>query len=80
MTVKALQDLETITDLLGPGLWLQVEETHLARCFGMADPVTGATVFAKQRGCIFLPDRKRRGGRFGRGYFKTDADKAADSG
>ena len=70
MSVKALEDLGTITDLLGPGMWLQVDEVHLERCFGVSDPVTAATKFAKEKGCIFLPDRQRLAGRFGRAYFK----------
>ena len=73
MTAKALQNLETITDLLGPGMWLQLDEAQLKRCFGASDPVTAASAFAKESGCVFLRDRKRPAGRFGRAYFKAAA-------
>jgi hypothetical protein len=73
MSAKALADLETITDLLGPGMWLQVDQAHLARCFGVSDPMTAAAAFAKETGCVFLPDRRGRAGRFGRTYFKKSA-------
>jgi hypothetical protein len=73
MSAKALEDLEAITDLLGPGLWLQVDEATLERYFGITDPVAGATAFAKKNGCVFLPGRRGRDGRFGRAYFKVAA-------
>ena len=74
MSAKALKDLGTITDLLGPGVWLQVDGVHLERCFGASDPTTAATEFAEEKGCIFLPDEHGRAGRFGRANFKTSRE------
>ena len=72
MTEQAsLRDLERMVDLMGPDMWLTLDEVGLIRYFGRQDPLTAASDFALEHGCFFLVDRSAvRSGRFGRAFYK----------
>ena len=71
MTNEALNDLKAIIDLLGPNMWLQLDEVAMGRFFGSgADVLQRAKAFASRTRCVFIPDTKTGAGRFGRAYFK----------
>ncbi len=81
MTEQAsLHDLERMLDLIGPNMWLTLDEVGLVRYFGRQDPLTAASDFALEHGCFFLVDRPPvRFGRFGRAFYKPTEDIDGDS-
>ena len=81
MTERAsLHDLERMLDLIGPNMWLTLDEVGLVRYFGRQDPLTAASDFALEHGCFFLVDRPSvRSGRFGRAFYKPIEDTGGDA-
>ena len=62
-------------ELIGPNMWLTLDEVGLVRYFGRQDPLTAARDFALEHGCFFLVDRPPvRSGRFGRAFYKPTED------
>ena len=76
MTEQAsLRDLERMLELIGPNMWLTLDEVGLVRYFGRQDPLTAASDFALEHGCFFLVDRPPvRSGRFSRASYKPTED------
>jgi hypothetical protein len=70
MTEKALSDLKTILDHMGPNMSLHMDEVALERCFGSGTDVLAAAE-ELARPCNFARDQTGlRKGRFTRAYPK----------
>jgi hypothetical protein len=77
MTEQA--DLVAILDLLGPHMWLQLDDVAMARCFGVdnsADAFDAAVVFAQQQHCEFTFEPNTGWGRFGCAQYKEGEEDA----
>jgi hypothetical protein len=77
--------LAKIIDLLGPGMWLELDHNIFPMFFGYQldgsekdrEPGIGeARAFASALGAAFLPDRTKNTVRMGRAYFR-DANSSA---
>ena len=68
----AQEHLRKILALLGPNLFLHVDDSFLAAAFGRDDMSRKAEEFAKRHECVFFFEGYDRGGRFGRAYFAEE--------
>ena len=71
MSEKALSDLRTILDHMGPNMALFMDEVALERCFGSTtDALAAAEELAKPE-CSFIRDQTgRKAGKFIRAFPK----------
>jgi hypothetical protein len=71
MTEKALNDLKTILDHMGPNMSLHMDEVALERCFGSSIDVLAAAEELAKPDCSFARDQTGlRKGRFTRAHPK----------
>jgi hypothetical protein len=82
MDKDPLSRLRAIVDLLGPNMWLHLDQVSFPWFFDKSidvgvdarSAIEAATAFAQEHGCTFIFDDQTRVGRFGRAYFKKETD------
>ena len=77
-TEASLARLENIVDLLGPNMWLHLDDVSFSWFFGGplrqdSDGLAQAGAFADRTGCVFVPDPNAGTAKFGRAYFEKDS-------
>lgn len=77
MSGQTLERLKRAVDLLGPNMWLHLDEVSFPRFFDgplrQGSPaVERARAFAHEAGCVFVLEPGVA--KFGRAYFKPEAD------
>jgi hypothetical protein len=56
MIDQPLRNMQSMMDLIGPNMWLLLDEVSFARYFGYgSEGVAKARAFAESEGCVFIP-------------------------